>query len=103
MIKHREAIVLRRARHPNHPLPRADDGRHCAGGEFLSHDHTMAHWRELWIPQIFDRQRLGSWAEQGSKNVNARLREVTVGIMDSHTVEALPGSVNEEIERILQG
>jgi len=73
------------------------------GGEFLSHDHTMAHWRELWIPQLFDRQRLGSWEKQGSKNVNARLREVTVAIMDSHTVEALPDSVNEEIERILQG
>ena len=22
------------------------------GGEFLSHDHTMAHWREFWMPSV---------------------------------------------------
>jgi trimethylamine--corrinoid protein Co-methyltransferase len=55
-----------------------------SGGEFMSHDHTMAHWRELWLPQIFDRQRLDKWVEQGAKDVNTRLREVTVALMDEH-------------------
>lgn len=72
------------------------------GGEFLSRDHTMAHWRELWLPQIFDRQRLGSWEEAGSKDVRARLREVTVSLMDEHKVDPLPGPVEEEIEFILK-
>jgi trimethylamine--corrinoid protein Co-methyltransferase len=72
------------------------------GGEFLSHDHTMAHWRELWDPQIFDRQRLESWQGQGSRDVNARLREVTVSLMDEHEVEPLADSVDAEIERILK-
>lgn len=72
------------------------------GGEFLSHDHTMKHWRELWEPQFFDRRRLDRWEEQGAKDVNARLREITVGILDEHTVEGLPDSVEEDIERILQ-
>ena len=72
------------------------------GGEFLSHEHTMDHWRELWEPQIFNRQRLDRWEERGSKDVNARLRELTVGILDEHTVEGLPDSVEEDIERILQ-
>ena len=31
------------------------------GGEFLSHDHTLRHWRELWVPRFFDRQRLDKW------------------------------------------
>lgn len=72
------------------------------GGEFLSHDHTMDHWRELWLPQVFDRQRLDPWEEKGAKDVNARLQEITVGILDEHTVEGLPDSVEEDIERILQ-
>ncbi|MCB9079323.1 MAG: trimethylamine methyltransferase family protein [Anaerolineaceae bacterium] len=72
------------------------------GGQFLNHDHTMAHWRELWLPQIFDRQRLEAWQEQGSKYTNDRLREVTVSLMDDHEVDPLPGSVEQEIEQILR-
>jgi trimethylamine--corrinoid protein Co-methyltransferase len=73
------------------------------GGEFLSHAHTMAHWRELWLPQIFDRQRLDKWQEQGSKEINARLRELTVVLMDEHEVEPLPTSVERELGSILKG
>jgi trimethylamine--corrinoid protein Co-methyltransferase len=72
------------------------------GGEFMSHDHTMAHWRELWLPQIFDRQRLDPWRERGSKNVNARLRETTIALMEEHEVEPLSDSAEREIEEILQ-
>ncbi|MCP4360045.1 MAG: trimethylamine methyltransferase [Chloroflexi bacterium] len=71
------------------------------GGEFLSHDHTMAHWRELWLPQIFDRQRLEPWQEEGSKNINGRLQEKTIALMDEHKVPALPTTVEQEIEAIL--
>ena len=72
------------------------------GGQFLNHDHTMAHWRELWLPQIFDRQRLEAWQEQGAKYTNDRLREVTVSLMDDHPVDPLPDSVEQEIEQILR-
>jgi len=71
------------------------------GGEFLTTSHTMDHWRELWEPQLFDRQRLDRWQSQGGRNINDRLREKTVGILEEHTVEGLPKSVEVEIERIL--
>ena len=72
------------------------------GGQFITHDHTMAHWRELWTPQIFDRQRLDRWEKQGSKDVNARLRERTIAIMEEHEPEPLAASVEQEIEAILK-
>ena len=73
------------------------------GGEFLSHDHTMSHWRELWLPQVFDRQRLEPWQDEGSKTINNRLREKTIALMDEHEVPALPAAVEQEIEAILKG
>lgn len=79
--------------------PIADVG---PGGEFLSHAHSMAHWREFWLPQVFDRQRLAPWEEQGSKDLNARLREKTLAIMSSHQVSPLPESVEREIEAVLK-
>jgi trimethylamine--corrinoid protein Co-methyltransferase len=72
------------------------------GGEFLSTDHTMAHWRDLWLPQVFDRQRLEPWQEKGSPTINDRLREKTIALMDDHQVEPLPDSVIQEIDAILR-
>src|SRR5574341_597339 len=72
------------------------------GGEFMSHDHTLAHWRELWLPQVFDRQRLEPWEQRGAQDVNARTREVAVTLMDTHKVEPLPDSIEREIEYILK-
>lgn len=72
------------------------------GGEFMSHAHTLANWRSLWVPQLFDRQRLDPWREAGSKDVGARLREQTIALMDSHTPPPLPPAVDAEIARLLQ-
>jgi trimethylamine--corrinoid protein Co-methyltransferase len=73
------------------------------GGEFMSHAHTLAHWRELWLPQVFDRQRLEPWQERGSQDVNARLRDLTIALMEDHKVEPLAGSVEQELAVILRG
>jgi trimethylamine---corrinoid protein Co-methyltransferase len=73
------------------------------GGHFLNHDHTMAHWRQLWLPTLFDRQRLEPWLEQGAKPISARVREQTVALLDSHQPEPLPPAVTAEIETILAG
>ena len=72
------------------------------GGEFLTHEHTMSHWRKLWLPRVFDRQRLEPWEEDGSLAVDDRLREMAVTLMDEHEVEPLPDSAEDEIEHILQ-
>jgi trimethylamine--corrinoid protein Co-methyltransferase len=73
------------------------------GGEFMSHAHTLAHWRELWLPQLFDRQRLGPWEERGGKDVHARARELALTLMAEHPVEPLSDSVEQELEVILRG
>lgn len=71
------------------------------GGEFLSHDHTLRHWRELWTPRFFDRQRLEKWQAGGSPIINDRLRDYTVSIMESHRPPPLPTTVEAEIAAVL--
>ena len=71
------------------------------GGEFLSTEHTMAHWRELWLPRFFDRHQLDRWQEEGSRPVNARLREEAVRLIDEHPVEPLPPAVDAALDQIL--
>jgi trimethylamine--corrinoid protein Co-methyltransferase len=72
------------------------------GGNFLTDDHTVAHFRELWQPTLFDRQRATDWGASGSKRLGDRLREKTIAIIDEHQSEPLPDSVHEEIQYILE-
>jgi len=73
------------------------------GGEFISTDHTMDHFRDFWEPTLFNRLRVGDWVEAGSKRAGDRLRERTVALLEEHEPEPLPDDVRQEIERILHG
>jgi trimethylamine--corrinoid protein Co-methyltransferase len=71
------------------------------GGEFLSTDHTLAHFRDFWEPKLFNRERAEDWIEAGRKSLGDRLREKTVQILDEHEPEPLPAGTKEEIDYVL--
>lgn len=71
------------------------------GGQFLSHNHTMNHWRELWLPTLFERRRLEPWLEKGGKDMRTRIREATVALLDDHQSLPLPTRVEAELDYIL--
>jgi trimethylamine--corrinoid protein Co-methyltransferase len=72
------------------------------GGDFLTAKHTLRHFRELWQPTLFSRQRADNWIAEGSKRLGQRLKEKTVSIIEEHQPEPLPDNVREEIDYILQ-
>jgi trimethylamine--corrinoid protein Co-methyltransferase len=51
------------------------------GGDFLTHKHTLKHFRELWQPALFSRQRADGWTAEGGERLSERLREKTVIII----------------------
>jgi len=71
------------------------------GGNFLTDDHTLAHFREFWQPTLFDRQRVPDWRAGGCKRLSDRLREKTLAIVEEHQPDPLPDSVREEVDYIL--
>jgi trimethylamine--corrinoid protein Co-methyltransferase len=71
------------------------------GGEFLSTDHTMEHFRDFWEPKLFNRQRAEDLIEAGYERLGDRLREKTVRILDEYETEPLPAETREEIKYIL--
>jgi trimethylamine--corrinoid protein Co-methyltransferase len=71
------------------------------GGEFLSTDHTMEHFRDFWEPKLFNRQRAEDSIEAGYERLGDRLREKTVQILDEYETEPLPEETREEIKYIL--
>ncbi len=72
------------------------------GGDFLTTDHALSHYKELWQPQIFDRRRFADWAADGSKRLSDRLRDKTIALMDGHKPVPLAPTVSAEIDYILK-
>jgi trimethylamine--corrinoid protein Co-methyltransferase len=72
------------------------------GGDFLTDEHTIAHFRDLWQPRLFDRRRAADWRAAGAQRLGDRLRDKTVAIIESHRPQPLPDAVREEIRYILE-
>ncbi len=71
------------------------------GGHFLSHAHTLKHFKEeLWRPSIFTRKPMTTWKADGKRDTETRIREEIKDLAANHTPEALPDSVIEKLQKI---
>jgi trimethylamine--corrinoid protein Co-methyltransferase len=71
------------------------------GGEFLSHPHTMAHFREeLWRPSIFTRQPMEDWKQAGERDTLDRVREKIRHILETHAPQPLPEALMKKLEQM---
>ena len=71
------------------------------GGEYLTEQHTMRHFREMWMPTLFNRKRIEEWLADSNRALGTRLRDKTVAMIESHEPEPLADHVRAEIRGIL--
>jgi trimethylamine--corrinoid protein Co-methyltransferase len=71
------------------------------GGDYLSHQHTLKHFRDAWMPTLITRQRMPDWIAGGGERLEGRLREKTIALMETHQPQLLPDAVTQEIDEIL--
>lgn len=72
------------------------------GGQFLSTDHTMEHYRGIWYPSLFDRRNYDEWAELGKKTLRERANEKVRRILENHQPEPLPQHAKDAIDQVLK-
>ena len=73
------------------------------GGNFLSTDHTLEHFRaELQDPLLSDRFLYEQWQAKGAPIADARAKAVARHVLATHSVPQLPDSVIKGIGAILQ-
>jgi len=70
-------------------------------GDFLSHDHTMAHMRAQSQPTLIDRRVREVWKAAGSTTLYDRALEKARQILDAHVPDALPDGVADELAAII--
>jgi len=73
-----------------------------AGGEYLSHEHTLRHMAEASQPKLFDRRVREEWLELGGSDLTARARAEATRVLEQHQIEPLQDDISAEIRRIVQ-
>ncbi|HIE28055.1 TPA: hypothetical protein EYP66_12285 [Candidatus Poribacteria bacterium] len=72
-------------------------------GTFLSEMHTVEHFRkELWFPELLDRQFWQAWRESGAKDMMSRCIEKKNEILAEHIPTPLSKETEKDIDKILQ-
>ena len=72
------------------------------GGDFLTSDSTLEHFRDFWQPELFDRRRSADWIADGSRRMGDRLRDKTIAVIEGHKPQPLPDGVRTEIDYVLK-
>ena len=71
-------------------------------GDFLSHDHTMAHMREQSQPAVIDRRVREDWTTSGSLTIQDRALAKARKILETHQPDPLPDGVADELKAIIR-
>jgi trimethylamine--corrinoid protein Co-methyltransferase len=71
-------------------------------GQYLDHQHTLAHFRDRWYPALIDRQNYDNWLAQGAKTLEQRAAERVETILSDHKPEPLPQDVAQAVRAIVE-
>jgi trimethylamine--corrinoid protein Co-methyltransferase len=72
------------------------------GGEFVTHPHTLKHFRqELWVPEFMNRDNVQNYEDKGSPQLAVALQEKARTILREHHATPLPDDVCKRIAEIL--
>jgi len=72
------------------------------GGSYLGEKHTLAHFRERWMPKVSDTSSFETWEEKGSKSMDKVAKEKVKEILATHKPEPIPEDIEGEISQILK-
>lgn len=71
------------------------------GGNYLSTEHTLKHYKENWYPGLFDRRNYSEWAESGKKTLSDKANERARELMETHRPLELPIKIREEVAAVI--
>jgi trimethylamine--corrinoid protein Co-methyltransferase len=71
-------------------------------GSFLGEKHTMAHFKERWYPDVFERGNYEQWQAAGGESLAERAVDRVVKILQEHEPEPLCQDVARAIHGVVE-
>lgn len=72
------------------------------GGGYLTDQSTLSTFKELYQPELLDRQSYDSWKSDGQKDLSARAREKAKEILENHEPKKLPDEKLNAMSEIIE-
>jgi len=73
------------------------------GKNFLSETHTLKYFKkELWIPELSDRQGFAKWSRDGGMDIRTRARKVLEELLRKPIFPHIPEDFEQECDRIIE-
>ncbi|MBC8448745.1 MAG: trimethylamine methyltransferase family protein [Chloroflexi bacterium] len=70
-------------------------------GDYLSHAHTLRHFREPYYSRLADKGTHSQWTERGATTMEQRAAQQVDEILASHQPEPLPADVQRDIRKVV--
>jgi len=71
------------------------------GGEYVTTDHTLRHYRKCWYPRVFDRMNHQSWVGAGRPTAVETARELARQAIAEHQPDPLPSATLETLREMV--
>jgi trimethylamine--corrinoid protein Co-methyltransferase len=72
------------------------------GDIYLGEEHTLGHFRELWLPRALSWEGRDAWEAAGSKTLRERARDKVFEVWEQHQVPELPDQILEGMRAIIE-
>jgi trimethylamine--corrinoid protein Co-methyltransferase len=71
-------------------------------GDYLSHEHTLRHYKEPFYSSLADKGTYSQWERRGGTTMEERAARQVEEILASHQPEPLPPDVQRDVKRIVE-
>ncbi len=69
-------------------------------GEYVTHEHTLQHFRELWYPKLFNRSNFDPLGRTLASNLEDRLNKRARELIETHRPQPLPSEVEVKLAEL---
>jgi trimethylamine--corrinoid protein Co-methyltransferase len=70
-------------------------------GDYLSHQHTLNHFKEPYYSKLADKGTYSQWVDRGATTMEERAAEQVDQILASHRPDPLPADVQRDVNKIV--
>jgi trimethylamine--corrinoid protein Co-methyltransferase len=71
-------------------------------GDYLSHEHTLRHFREPYYSRLADKGTYSQWVDRGATTMEERAAKEVDKILEKHKPESLPADIQRDIARLVE-
>jgi len=72
------------------------------GGEFLTAEHTLKHFKKNWYPELMSRAPYEKWVSEGSKDLKSKATAKVQHIIEHHEPKPLDNRLKSELRKIIE-